>query len=203
MIASTKIKVSPPVEPFEDRNVASAVCRSTPNGLNNLNSQIDQCTSTAELNRNKNFAENTFKIQKDIEHLSASVGDSLVLGDSMFGNFGSGDIAKQVTARNMELKAKKETLMNEVDKNEAVIERSNRDFSDVKDTLPETQPKKFVRFIEDYTLAILAMSYLFMIIVAIYVYTIMAERKLIAFGQSLLGSILLTCFMSMVLLYLS
>jgi len=185
----------------DDRNVSSAVCRSTPNGLNNLNSQINQCTSTEELNRNQNFAANTFKIQKDIEHLTATVGDTLILGDSLFGNFGSGDIAKQIRARNTELKAKKQQLTDEVDKSEAIIERSDRDFSDVKNTLPETQPKKVLRFIEDYTLAILAMSYLFMIVAGIYVYTLIAENKLAAFGQSFISSIFLTCFMFMMLYY--
>ena len=206
MSASNKIKVSPPLtmtEAFEDRNVTSSVCRSTPNGLQNLKSEIDQCTSTTEQSRNMNFAENTYKIKKDIEHLSATVGDSLILGDSLFGNFGSGDITNQVKARNSELQIKKDKLVNQIDKSESIIERSNRDFSDVKDTLPEKQSKKVLNFIEDYTLAILATSYIFMIVVAMYVYTILADNKLIAFGQSLLSSVFLTCFMFMLLFYLS
>lgn len=196
------MSVSPP-EPFEDRNLSSAVCRSTPNGLNNLSTQIDSCTSTTEQRRNENFAEKTFKVQKDIDYLSAGVADSLMLGDSIFGNMGAAEITKQVKARNEELKAKKQKLMEHVDKSEAIIERSNRDFSYVKDTLPETQPKKWLRFIEDYTLAILVMAYLFMIIAGIYVYTVVAERKLVAFGQSFVGSIFLTCFMAMLLYYFS
>ena len=63
-------KVSPPqAEAFEDKNATAAVCRSVPNGLNALNSQINDCTTTTELNRNTNFASNTFKLQKvDILH---------------------------------------------------------------------------------------------------------------------------------------
>lgn len=202
---SNSKRVSPPSinENFEDRNVSSAVCRSTPNGLNNLNSEINKCTSSAEQNRNLNFAANNFKIQKDIESLRASVGDSLSLGDSMYGKFGHNDISKQVKARNIELKEKKEILITDVNKKEATIERSNRDFSDIKDTLPETHPKKVLNFIEDYTLAILAISYLFMIMTAIYIFTMLAEHKLAAFGKSLISSVVLTVFMFVFLYYLS
>jgi len=192
-----------PLEAFEDRNVTSSVCRSTPNGLNDLNSKIDQCTSSTEQNRNTNFAANTFKIQKDIESLSANVQDSLAMGDTMFGQFGYQDIAKQVKDRNHELKSKKENMMKEVSKNEAIIERSNRDFSDVKDTIPEPQAKKTLRFIEDWTLAILTMAYLFMIISGIYIYTATADIMLVAFGKSVLGSIFLTMFLYMLLYYLA
>jgi prefoldin subunit 5 len=185
----------------QDRNVTSAVCRSTPNGLNNLNTEIDQCTSSVELNRNTNFAANTFKLQKDISTLSAAVGDSLVMGDSVFGQIGAGDVIKQLKNRIDELKHKKEELKTSIDKDEAVIERADRDFSDVKDTLPETQPKKVLHFIEDYTLAILLISYLFMVIAAIYVYTLVSDNKLVAFGKAFLTSIFISCFMFMMLYF--
>lgn len=185
-----------------DRNLKASVCKSTPNGLNTLNSEIDTCTSTTELNRNTNFAGNTVKLQQDISSLSSSVMDSLTMGDTMFGQFGYNDIAKQVKVRNEELKSKKETLIENVEKNEAIIERSNRDFSDVKDTVPEPMPKKTLHFIEDWTLAILSISYLFMIIAVIYVYTSISENKLVAFFQSLVGSTLLSLFLFMVLFYL-
>ena len=186
-------------ELFQDRNVTAAVCRATPNGLNDLNSKISQCTTDIEINRNTNFAANTFRLQKDIESLTSSVQDSLVMGDTMFGQFGYQDIAIQVKERNEELKSKKEQQLKEVEKNEAIIERTNRDFSDVKDTISEPQSKRVLRFVEDYTLAILMISYLFMIIAAIYVYTITAEFKLIGFGKSVIGSVLLSAFLFMLL----
>jgi hypothetical protein len=195
--------LSPSLENFEDRNVTAAVCRSTPNGLNDLNSKIQQCTTTTELNRNANFAANTFKIQKDIETLTSSVQDTMIMGDTMFGQFGHQDIAQEVTERNKELKIKKEQLLNDVDKSEAIIERSNRDFSDVKDTIPEPQSKKVLHFIEDYTLAFLIIAYLFMIIAVIYVFTSTAEFKLIAFGKSVIGSGLLSMFLFMILYYIT
>ncbi len=187
----------------QDRNLAASACKAVPNGLNNLNSEINTCTSSTEYNRNTNFAENTFKLQQDITSLSAATGDSLSMGDTMFGQFGYNEITKEVKKRNEDLKAKKEKLLTEVEKGEAIIERSNRDFSDVKDTLPQPQPKRVLRFIEDYTLAILSISYLFMIIAAIYIYTSMSDKKLVAFFQSLISSVLLTMFLFMMLFYLA
>ena len=203
-------KVSPPraitlqqVEAFEDKNATAAVCRSVPNGLNALNSQINDCTTTTELNRNTNFASNTFKLQKDLESLTGTVGDSLMMGDSMFGQFGYQDIAKQVKERHIELKTKKETLLKEVDKNESILERSNRDFSDVKDTIKEPQSKKVLRFVEDYTMAFVVIAYLFMIISIIYVYTASSELKLVAFGKIFVGSCFLTMFLFMLMHFLT
>ena len=186
-----------------DRNLAASVCKSVPNGLNTLNGEINNCMSTTELNRNTNFAENTFKLQQDITTLSGTTADSLVMGDTMFGQFGYNDIAKQVQSRNDELKKKKDQISKEVEKGNAIIERSNRDFADVKDTISEPQPKRVLRFIEDYTLAILVISYIFMIIAIIYIYTITSEFKLIAFGKAFVGSIFLSMFLFMLLFYIT
>lgn len=193
--------LSPSLENFEDNNVTAAVCRSVPNGLNDLNSKIEQCTTSTELNRNTNFAANTFKLQKDIESLTSSVGDSLVMGDTMYGQYGYQDIANQVKDRNSDLKNKKEQLVKEVEKGEAIIERSNRDFSDVKDSISEPQANQKLRFVEDYTLAFLTISYLFMIIAAIYIYTLISDNKLVAFGKSFVASIFLSIFLFMLLYY--
>lgn len=183
------------LEAFEDQNVTAAVCRSVPNGLNTLNSEIANCTTTHEQDRNFNFAENTFRLQRDIDSLTSTAMDSLLMGDSMFGKFGYVDITKQVKDRNTDLVKKKEKLVNQVEKNEAIIERSNRDFNDVRDTVPEPQPKRTLRFIEDYTLAILVISYLFMIVAVISVITFTAEVKAPAFGKSVLGAVILSAFL--------
>jgi hypothetical protein len=186
-----------------DKDITAAVCRSTPNGLNDLTGKIGQCTTTTESNRNLNLATNSFKLEQDITSLKGMVGDLLTSGDSIFGQAGHIEVVNQVKQRNDDLKSKKDSLLKDVDKNEAIIERSNRDFSDVKDSLPEKQPTRFLHFIEDYTLAILLMAYLFMIIAVIYVYTITSEFKLVGFGKAFIGSIFLTMFLFMLLFYLS
>jgi hypothetical protein len=186
-----------------DKDLKASVCKSTPNGLNALNSEIQNCTSTTEQKRNNNFAANTIKLQQDISGLSGSVMDSLTMGDTMFGQYGYNDIAKQVKGRNIELKTKKDKLFNAVEKGESIIEKTNRDFEDEYKTVSQPQPKKVLRFIEDYTVAILVISYLFMSIAGIYVFTSMSENKLVTFGKALVGSILLSMAMFMALFYLT
>jgi hypothetical protein len=190
------------IEQFEDRNISSSVCRSTPNGINNVVSQLNNCTTTVEQNRNNNLGNNMLDIKRDIESLRANVGDSLLMGDSMFGNFGHINITNQIRERNNELKRKKDELMKGIDKKEAIIERTNRDFSDVKDSLPEKQSNKVLHFIEDYTLAFLSISYLFMIIGFIYFYTISSTSYMSGFFQSFVGSIIITVFVVFILYYL-
>jgi hypothetical protein len=185
------------------RDLKASVCKSTPNGLSNINSEIDNCTSSTEQKRNNNFATSTFKLQQDIISLSGSVMDSLSMGDTMFGQYGYNDIAKQVKGRNEELKKKKETLFKEVERGESIIEKTNRDFEDEYKTVPKPQPKKILNFIEDYTVAILVISYLFMIIAAIYIFTAISDNKLVTFGKLVVGAILFSMFMFMILFYLT
>lgn len=186
-----------------DRDFKSLTCKAVPNGLKNLTDKIDTCTSTTEKTRNDNFATDTVKLQEDISSLRATTQDALIMGDTMFGQFGYNDIAKQVKERNNDLKKKKEGLSKDIEKGEAIITRTNQDFTDVYNTVAEPQPQKTLRFIEDYTLAILAISYIFMIIACIYVYTTTSEFKLVAFGKSFVGSIFLSMFLFIFLFYIT
>ena len=98
-----------------DRNLAASVCKSVPNGLNTLNSQISTCTSTAESDRNNTFATNILKLKDDIDALkSDTIPNALIMGDNMFGQAGYKAITNQVKDRNTDLKRKKETLSKEI-----------------------------------------------------------------------------------------
>lgn len=187
----------------DQRNNSSALCRAKANGLNDLFSTIDSCTSTAEQQRNNDIASTTFHLKQDITTLQANIADSLMMGDAMFGSFAYADITKQVTSRNDELKSKKDVLLTDIKKKEAIVERSNRDFTDVKDSLPEREPKRILRVLEDYTLAVLVVSYLFAILAALYTYVFFAEAKSPAILKGVLGSSILTIFLYMVLFYLT
>lgn len=186
-----------------DRDLKASVCKSTPNGLSNLNGEINNCMSSSEVKRNNNFAENTIKIENDIRGLSGSVMDSLSMGDTMFGQYGYSDIAKQVKARNQDLNMKKDKLVKEIEEGEAIIERTNRDFEDEYKTVSRPQSKKMLHFIEDWTVAILIISYLFMIIAAVYILTSISDNKILTFGKLFVGSILFSMFMFMILFYLT
>ena len=106
---------------------------------------------------------NTLNLKSDIDTLQASIMNALLMGDQTVGVQGNADVVKQIVERNMELKDKKTSLEKTVKKQDAIINRSNRDFSDVKDALPERLPKRTLQTIEDQTLAVVLLAYLFMI----------------------------------------
>lgn len=153
------------------------------------------------------FFEKISKIGEDIKLLKSQIRESLVMGDKIFGEAGSETIINEVNNRNIDLKNKEKKLKYEISKKEAIINKTDRDFSDVNDLSPEFQKKKLNVF-EDYTIAFVIMAYLFMIISLIYLYSTKALSltpgfNLKAFIQSIFGSIFLTCFMSILLYYFS
>lgn len=180
-----------------------------PEDLKELNTNLEKCRSTEDKNRNTDFSKNTIKLQNDIVMLRASIGDSLLMGDSIYGTHGVSEITNQVQSRNTELKVKKDIIKDRIIKNEAIIERSNRDFSDVKDTLPETQPKTLLHFIEDYTLAFLVMAYLFMLIALNYLYYVSSQVQYTAsfnytaLLRGIFGSGIITVIMGIILYYIA
>lgn len=184
-------------------NTKASICRSN-NGakLNTVFTDINDCTSDVEAKRKKTFATDAIKIKNDIDFLKSGIEDTLHTGDAMFGSFGPADITKDVKQRNSDLEKKKEDLKTDISKKEAIIERNNRDFSDVKQALPEQETPKSLHFIEDYTLAFLSIAYFFMLVVCIYLYTISSNDMLPAFGKALLMGVFATIFSGMILYYL-
>jgi hypothetical protein len=150
-----------------------ATCRANPNSIQTLTAGLHNCMRVEEKTRNNTLASNTLQLKSDIDSLRGNVNDSLSLGDTMFGQYGHNEVSAQIRTRNDDLRLQVQSLTKELDKNQAIVERSNRDFVDVKRTLPEKQPKKILHFIEDYTMALLAISYLFMVLIGIYYYSMM------------------------------
>lgn len=140
-------------------------------------------------------------LQSDIQKIRSQVEDGLAMGDSMFGKFAHADVTQQVNTRIKELEEKKAHLEKEIKEKESLIQRSNRDFSDVKDTLPETLEKQRVKFIEDYTIMFLSLAYIFMILSALIYYVMISQEKMTAFLKGL-GYSLITTIIAGILLYL-
>lgn len=140
-------------------------------------------------------------LQSDIQRVRAQVDDGLLMGDSMFGKFAHADVTNAVTTRTKELEQKKQQLEKEIREKEALIQRSNRDFSDVKDALPETLEKQRVQFIEDYTIMFLSLAYVFMILSALIYYVMLSQEKVPAFFKGL-GYSLVTTIVAGILLYI-
>jgi hypothetical protein len=143
------------------------------------------------------------KLKDDIKQILGKANDALMVGDSAFlVKDNEKGIVKDVKERIDALETEKKELEKEIDKQHQLIQTSNRDFSDVKDTLPETQPERFLYFIEDYTLSILAMAYLIMVVAAASFHTYLSLDTWAALLESLVGLSVLTIFLFMLLYYL-
>jgi len=143
------------------------------------------------------------KLKDDIKQILGKANDALMVGDSAFlVKDNEKGIVKDVKERIDALETEKKELEKEIDKQHQLIQTSNRDFSDVKDTIPETQPERFLYFIEDYTLSILAMAYLIMVVAASSFHTYLSLDTWAAILESLVGFGILTIFLFMLLYYL-
>jgi len=189
----------------QNKDAAAQVCKVIPNKLNNLNTEISNCTTSQESQRILTIGQQTINIQKDVNHLSAVVQDSLLMGDAIYGNTSHKLIVEQVKERNRELKEKKDALVKDIQRKEAVVEMSDRDFIEVKDTIPENFNMKRLNFVEDYTIAITMIGYLFMAIAIIYVYTMSKQQGHIVKGllMSTTGMIILSMFLYTIFILLS
>lgn len=136
----------------------------------------------------------------DIQTIRSQVEDGLLMGDSMFGRFAHADVAREVKSRTEELQRKKDRLEQDIREKESLIQRSNRDFSDVKDALPETLERQRIQFVEDYTLLFLSLAYVFMVLSAILFYVAISEEKMKALGKAV-GYAILGTFLAGILLY--
>lgn len=138
----------------------------------------------------------------DITRLKATITDLIAVGSSMY-NPTTGSMTADALSRNTELTAKKASLDEDIKKQESIINRANRDFTDVRDQLPETIPDKSLHFIEDYTLVILGISYLFMILIALQTYILKSDEAwTTSLLRGLMYSALISLIMGMIIYYI-
>jgi hypothetical protein len=150
------------------------------------------------------FASKINNFTSDIAAFKQNITDSLLVGNSMYGPYGHAEVKSEVSERTKELTAKKEELRDEIKKQEAIIHRSDRDFTDVRHSLPETLPENRFHFIEDYTLVFVLIAYLFMIVIALHTYVLYStESFAMALGKGLFYSFILTLISGMILYFIS
>lgn len=159
--------VAPP--PAMSRNDQASQCKST-NKIPEAQQTLQSCANDEEIQRIKNFISNTTDPNGDFATLTAIHNDLLTSGDSIFGNMPDQTILDQTIMRNKELKAKKDTITKTIESNDSKIERADRDFIDTKESLPETFTQKTVHVLDDYTLVVLAIAYVFFLLTMMYLY---------------------------------
>lgn len=148
-------------------------------------------------------ANDVIEYEDDISDLRSMITNDMTTLNGLYTtSTTSVNATNQASIQTDQLAKRKKELIKDVEMKEAIINRSNRDFSDVKGTLPEHLPKKTLHVIEDYTMAILAMSYLFMVIAAVYLYTITSTEPMSAMLRGIGYAIVTSLFAWMGLYYI-
>jgi hypothetical protein len=127
--------------------------------------------------------------------ITTKINNELTRGDTYLSVDTNSALVVEGKKRNKILHEQKTKLENEIAKKKKIIERIDRDFSDARDQVNHPQPTKKLLVLEDYTLALLCISYLFMVLTFIYYYTSISLTPMTGFMQSLIGSVFVTmCF---------
>jgi hypothetical protein len=148
----------------------ATICKSNSTRINSINTNSVDCANSTEIERRKTFATDTGKQKDEIENLKSVYVDTIASADSIFGGASTKTFVDDINKRNAELKQRLSDLKTSIDRSKAAIERADRDFVDSKEQLPEQLPTKTAHVIDDYTLLILFISYLFFALTVLYWY---------------------------------
>lgn len=182
--------LSPSAPPTTQADQA-AMCKST-NEIPNLYASLQTCTNATETNQMNSFIQLTSHPKADFDQLVASYNDMIMSGDAIFGTAPNTTALQQVQSRNQELKKHTENLGKSIKEKEAIVERTDRDFIDTKETMPGTLKTKTVHVLDDYTLIVLCVAYVFFILTMVIWYSQQNNYSAKAIGTSLVSAIILT-----------
>ena len=160
------VAMPPPVNP-EDK----ALFYKSSGQVPALYTKMSEYRDSAEVKQATDLLDNLDKIQDVFQLQTAQFQDQMLLGDQFFGTSATPVVLNEVQKRNQSLHDQKKTLTEKIDKSIAKAEQMNRDFEDEKEALPETLTTSVIHVLDDYTLVVLMISYVFMILASIFVYT--------------------------------
>ena len=152
------------------RDSKAALCKADPARIDSIVANTTDCANQTEFERRQTFAQDTGKQLAEIENLKSLYVDAVTTAESVFGSGSKQTYVNDIDKRNKELKERKAKLTESIDRAKAAIERADRDFVDSKEQLPETMPTRTAHVIDDYTLLVLFISYLFFALTVIYWY---------------------------------
>ena len=158
-------------------NTKATICKANQGGASILRLS-EECANDTEFARRKTFATDTGKQFAEIENLKSLYRDATTTAESVFGSGSKQTYIDDINNRNKELKERKAKLAETIDRSKAAIERADRDFVDSKEQLPETMPNRTAHVIDDYTLLVLFISYIFFALTVLYWYVQQNEFSL-------------------------
>lgn len=180
-----------------------AECRQNIQGVVALTDRINaigECRRPEENTRLNTFLNETYKITDLFTNENVIYDDLISTGDRLFGSSASSRQLDDIRTRNQELIDLKNKLNKENNTLKGVSEQKKRDFVDEKSQLPEPLPNKVLHTIEDYTIAVFLMTYIFMTIALIYYYSAINMFTLQSIGFGIFLSVVVSLIL-FVLLY--
>ena len=138
-------------------------------------------------------------VREDITTLRSQITNALTLGDNIVHQSGGTKISSYVQGQLDELESKKKEIYDDILEKERMVHASNRDFADSN---PVNEQKTTLRVIEDHTVAILLLSYLFMLVMAMYWYVIQSSVIIKGIVEAIIGGFFFSIFSFIVLYYI-
>ena len=138
-------------------------------------------------------------VREDITTLRSQITNALTLGDTIVNQSGGTKISSYVQGQLDELESKKKEIYDDILEKERMVHASNRDFADSN---PVNEQKSVLRVIEDHTVAILLLSYLFMLVMAMYWYVIQSSVIIKGIVEAIIGGFFFSIFSFIVLYYI-
>jgi len=162
------LATTPP--PPTSQNDQASACKSQLQVIPQLQASLANCRNTDEVQRASQLLTTIDNIPDLFAAQTGQFNDLLLTGDSFFGTSASASTVQDVKNRNQELKQTAAETQAAIDKYTMIVERSERDFIDEREAAPETIHDKLVHVLDDYTILVLAISYVFFILVALLWY---------------------------------
>ena len=148
--------------PNMQANNNASICKAVPNKIQGLHTTLNSCRSEQEDSRILDMIRKTTQTTDKFKHHEMIYNDLVATGDRLFGSMSSHTMIQDIANRNEELKKTKVQLEREISNNEGISEVENRDFIDELNENPEPQKTYRLNVVEDYTLSVFSITYLFM-----------------------------------------
>lgn len=177
---------TPQPAPQLSQDDSAALCKSNPQQIQQLTQGLASCRSSTESQRADQLL---FSVDDTLGFFSgqtAQFNDLMATGDKFLGAAPSSSALDEVRVRNRDLKGRVKKLEGRIQQGQARMEQMERDFLDTKAALPETLPNKIIHVLEDYTLAVLLLAYIFGALAVLFYYV---NSNMYSLNSILFGSI--------------
>jgi hypothetical protein len=161
---------APQPTPQLSQDDSAALCKSNPQQIQQLTQGLASCRSSVESNRANQLLFSVDDTTGFFTGQTAQFNDLIATGDKFLGAAPSSSALADVRSRNGDLKKRVQRLEAHIGQSVARMEQKERDFLDTKAGLPETFPNKIIHVLEDYTLAVLLLSYVFGALAVLFYY---------------------------------